>query len=360
MPQYRSRVVELADPIAGAVRNARTVCLSAPRPASCDFRAVFRAHYQRIRAACLEFAEPGVAVFAFSLVDDRWRGTMCLASRPGELRAGVIGRHSSAALSLRGEDSLALRHLVVVLEPVALRDALRGDVRFRVMDLETGSPPLNEQGKPVASLTAEGPVFLVCQGYALMAFVTGDATDWPERADDAWGMLPERVFVAERAPVAWGSGPRPMPQPEPPPRRSRDDGDRVGRTTLVRTQAGPSHIAIRPLCEDEPVHGNLIIDTRARTDTLRVGLEALRRGLLVGRYERCHASAISDERVSRVHLMIVELAGRACAIDLASSNGTFQLAGDEATPMRAATLDDGQPIALAGAGTRVTWRNGAA
>src|SRR5262245_40963858 len=124
MPLYRSRVVELADPIVGAVRNGRTVCLSTPRPTSCAFRGLFRAPYDRIRAACLEFGEPGVAVFGFSLADDRWRGTMCLASRPGELRAGVIGRHSSAGLSLRDEDSLALRHLVVVLEPIALRDAL--------------------------------------------------------------------------------------------------------------------------------------------------------------------------------------------------------------------------------------------
>jgi hypothetical protein len=188
--------------------------------------------------------------------------------------------------------------------------------------------------------------------------VTGDATDWPERAADAWACVPERVFVAERAPVASGSGPRPMPQPEPEPElplRPAGD-DRAGRTTLVRTHAGPSHISIRALCDDEPVHGNLVIDSRARSETLRVGREALRRGLLVGRYERCHASAIADERVSRVHLMVIELGERVCAIDLASSNGSYAVEDGQATPLSAALVGDGQAIALGGTNTVVAWR----
>jgi len=82
--------------------------------------------------------------------------------------------------------------------------------------------------------------------------------------------------------------------------------------------------------------------------------------VLVGRYERCHTqrgTPITDERVSRVHLMIVELAGRACAIDLGSSNGSYSLDSEDgsAVRLRAAPMADGQPIGLAGRDTTVAW-----
>jgi hypothetical protein len=113
---------------------------------------------------------------------------------------------------------------------------------------------------------------------------------------------------------------------------------------------------VRALCEDEPVHGELAVSSRGRREIVRVGLEALRRGLLVGRYERCHSRTVTDERVSRVHLLLVELAGQVCAIDLASSNGTFSVdEGGVATPLRAAVVQPGQALALAGGDTLVSW-----
>jgi hypothetical protein len=344
--RYRTRVVELARRGAReAAENRATVCVAAAgREERCDVRKLFVAHYQRIRATCLAFGEPGVAVFGFSLERSAWQGSMCLAARPGEARAGVVGRHSAADLFLDGEPELALRHLLYVLEPMPLRAALRGEVRFRVMDLETGNPPRDEEGRGVASLTAEGPVFLTCGGFALLAFVTGDPTDWPERAGDAWDCLPERIFVEER--LADGSGPRRLPR-APAARSGR-------RTTVVRVHDGPSHIAA--LAADEPPHGVLLIATGGGRHQLRVGHQALRRGLLIGRYERCHGPRLLENGVSRVHLMIVELAGQPCAIDLGSSNGSFLLDGRDPMPLRAAPCGDGQRIGLAGATTVVAWR----
>lgn len=351
---FRTRVVELARPAArAAADNRATLCLdvASPGEASFDPRALFIAQYRRIRSTCLDFAEPGLAVLAFSLDGGAWLGSMCLAARPGEIRAGVVGRHTGSDLFLEGDARLALRHLLYVIEPMPLSDALRGEVRFRVMDLETGSPPADEHGRSVASLTAEGPVFLRCRRYALLAFVTGDPTDWPEEAADAWACLPERVFVEER--LAAGSLPRVLPIREPVREQP------LGRTTVVRVLEGPTHVAA--LASDETPCGRLHVVSRGTRRALAVGHETLRRGLLVGRYERCHSqlgTPIADERVSRVHLMIVELAGRVCAIDLGSSNGSFALdaVDGRAMPLRAGPLAEGHRIGLAGLDTTIAWQ----
>ena len=355
---YRTRLVELARPRARAIADNRATVFrdrpSREEPLAFDPRGLFVANYGRLRATCLDFAEPGVAVFAFALDRGRWLATMCLAARPGEVRAGVVGRHSGADLFLDGDAELALRHLLYVIEPMPLADALRGEVRFRVMDLETGSAPIDEQGRRVASLTAEGPVFLRCQDFALLALVTGDATDWPERAEDAWDCLPERVFVEER--LASGSRPRRLPHAPPagPP-----SSEIRRRTTLVRVLDGPTHV--RSLASDEAACGVLSLESRGRHRAFAVGREALRRGLLVGRYERCHTqdgSPILDERVSRVHLMVVELAGVTCAIDLGSSNGSFALdaVAGASVPLRAAPLADGERVGMGGSASSVRWQ----
>src|SRR6185436_13232851 len=47
----------------------------------------------------------------------------------------------------------------------------------------------------------------------------------------------------------------------------------------------------------------------------------LERGLLIGRYERC-AFGAEDDRLSRVHLLLLRDGDQVWAIDTASSNGT--------------------------------------
>jgi len=347
--RFRTRLVELArSPAQAAAGNRATVHTRSVRVDHlCDFRRLFAAHYQRIRATCLAFAEPGVAVFAFSRQSGTWQGSMCLAARPSEVRAGVVGRHTAADLFLGDGPSLALRHLLYVIEPLPLRAALRGEVRFRVIDLETRNPPRDEEGRAVASLTAEGPVFLTCAGVALLAFVTGDPTDWPESAADAWHIQPERIFVDER--LASGSAPRPLPFARPAPSRHS--------TTIVR-QAGPRHIV--DLCSGEAPVGHLLLDTPYGRHDLQVGADALGRGVLLGRYDRCHnhaASAALESRVSRVHLLLIEVAGDLIAIDLGSSNGTFLLDPDRGSliPLRIGRLDAGQILALGSPRTLVSW-----
>ena len=347
--RYRTRLVDLARSPAPAADNHPTVHIDSVRADHlCDFRRLFAAHYHRIRATCLAFAEPGIAVFAFCRQSGAWQGSMCLAARPGEVRAGIVGRHTAADLFIGGSPALALRHLLYVIEPLPLRAALRGEVRFRVIDLETRNPPRDEECRAVASLTAEGPVFLTCAGVALLAFVTGDSTDWPERAADAWDIQPERIFVDER--LADGSAPRPLPFAA---------GPACGRhrTTIVR-QAGPRHIV--DLGDHEPPAGHLLLVTRRGRHQLEVGADALGRGVLLGRYDRCHnraTSAVLGTRVSRVHLLLIDIAGDLVAIDLGSSNGTFLLDPEHGflIPLRIGPLAAGQILALASPSTHVSW-----
>ena len=367
MAEFRTRLVVDAEPQARRrAMNART-CVADVRQAwaedaggAVDFRALFRRHYRRIRSTCLEFAEPGVAVFAFERGGPRgWAGTMCLAARAGQGRAGVLGRHGEAELFLGEDPTVALRHLLFVVEPPSLRDAIRGEVRYRVLDLNTGSPPRDEGGRAVSSLTAEGPVLLACQRYAVMAFVTGDPTDWPDSADDAWACLPDRVFVEESlAPMASGSAPRPMPvRAIASAGRSSETGR---RTTLVRTHAGPWHISARPLVADEAATGQLVVASGDRALVIPAGPESLRRGLLIGRYERCHAGGpalLQSDRISRVHLIVIELAGTLHAIDLASTNGSHIVDEEtgELVPRRIVPLGS-ELLALGEGEAVVAWR----
>ncbi len=196
-------------------KNRRTRFPLAGKSRPLCFRQVFLTQYAGMRRTALEFGQPGVAVFAFDRQGERV-GAMCLASRSGEVRAGVIGRHSEVDLLLDHDPTLSLRHLVCVVEPPAtLADAFRGDVRFRVLDLRSGAPPRGEDGRPLASLTAEGPIFLRCCDFVLAALVTGDELAWPDDAMEAWECLPEQVLVEERASIAIESGARSLARAAP-------------------------------------------------------------------------------------------------------------------------------------------------
>jgi FHA domain len=320
-----------------------------------DFRGLFLTHYPRIRESCLGVAEAGIAVFAISQFTG-WAGSMFLESQPEKINVGLLGRHSAADLFLV-DPCVALRHLVfLVTRPSWPRDALGSMVRFRVLDLNTGSPPIDEEGRAVESLTATGPVFLVCQGHALMTFVTGDPDDWPESADEAWRRLPDRVFVEERlAPSADGPAPTPDSDAQAP-----GSARKPRRITVVLRESGPAPVTVRQDGGDEPVRAQLTITSPDGNEVLLVGHESLRRGLLVGRYERCDAGGQNaDDKVgmSRVHALVIESDGVPHAIDLGSTNGTYVYcaASEGFVAFRVVPLHDGDIIALGSTDTCLGW-----
>ena len=285
----------------------------APR---CSFGDLFVQHYVEIRRTCMGFRKPGVAIIAVDLSRHRVAGSICVAAKPDTANAAIIGRHSMTDLYLDSDPGLSLRHLVLVVNPLSSDS----DVRFRVIDLRTRLAFEDEKGQRFQALVAEGPIFLRCGNFALFCMVTGDPTDWPGSAEAGWQCIPERVYLKEEEaePDRW--------QRRRPGRKQRDAPADARRVTRVQPRRGPTRAKRRLLGPGEEALGNLRVSTKEASQTLVIGVEATRRGILIGRYERCDthgAKVLTHDNISRVHLLVLNIAGRLYAIDTASTNGTW-------------------------------------
>ncbi|HWU90444.1 MAG TPA: FHA domain-containing protein, partial [Kofleriaceae bacterium] len=89
-----------------------------------------------------------------------------------------------------------------------------------------------------------------------------------------------------------------------------------------------------------------------RRSVLNIGHDALRDGLLLGRYHRCDAVDPDDVSLSRVHALLLHDHDRLLVIDTASFNGT-RIAGEENA--RVIMIDRDLELVL-GKKTRARWR----
>ena len=298
------------------------------------FEALFVAHYRAIREIGRTATEPGVAVVAVHIPTCRLTGRAWLAARPSGVRSAVVGRHSEADLLLP-DPGLSLRHLAVVVPPPASWDA--GAIGFEVLDLRTSQAFRDERGRHLDGVLAEGPVFLSCGPYALFFLQTGDPSDWPELATDAWSMLPERVYLDERAaePDRWRRGAHSV--------RSSARESRPDRSSIT---AIPALLSAddRLLLEGERALGTLLVASERGVRRLPLGSSAATRGILLGRYPRCESSEIlADVHISRAHVLVKRAGGRLWAIDTASSEGMFA-AGHPSSRARVLPLDGGEEV----------------
>ena len=296
--------------------NTDTMVVSMDEPPRCPFENLFLLHYPTIRRTTTSFAKPGVAIIAIDLTSNKVAGSICVASKPGQANAAIVGRHSMADLFLDTDPSLSLRHLTVVVDP------LRGnhDVRFRLIDLRTRTAFADESGQRYEALTAEGPIFVRCSNFALFCLVTGDPTDWPEDAEAGWACIPERVYLLEEEaePDRWRRG-----RPSLKQKKAADDAKRI---THVQAMRGPTRAKSRLLSSGELPIGNLRVSTSKASQILIIGLVAAKRGILLGRYDRCDthgAAVLTDNNISRVHLLVLGIGEHLYAIDTASTNGTW-------------------------------------
>lgn len=332
--------------VRGAHPNAPTVGLQAQRAQRAPLvgrtlstRELFVAVYPRFAESCRAFDEPGVAVIAVDERTGQPAGILRLCARVQRPIAAVVGRHDRCDLYLPTREALSLRQLVVVVDPVKSWERGATAIRYRVLDLRTGEPMIDEDGRPLRGLAAEGPAILRCAGFTLFMLLLGDPTDWPASADDAWAMLPERVYLDELENCAEGSLPR--------LRRPRPD---VRETYITRT-AGPRDTAMH--LAKGTVAGRLEIYTPTRQLALVVGDQALRDGVLLGRYGRCDLmdAAAEDHSLSRVHALLMQVDDRLLLIDTASSNGTFE----RGEPVRVVVFDADTELRL-GKKTFLRWR----
>jgi hypothetical protein len=290
-----------------------------------SFRSMFIKHYDAIWAAFSNVDQAGVAMVAVDWIKNELAGVSWVAAKPGQPNVAIVGRHSRADLCLTEDPSISLRHLAVIVDPAVTWD--RGDeVAYSVHDLRTREGFCDEHDRELRGLRVEGPAFIRVGHYAVFFLTTGDPTDWPAHAKNAWSYLPERVYLEERFGDGTGSHGHRVPELEAAGLKKRKPGR---RRTFLQTTMGPRASGANLLRSDENLVGLLKIRTANKSAALKVGSAAARDGILLGRYERCaKANVLADGRISRVHLLVIEIAGRLWAIDVASSCGTWRFSSN--------------------------------
>jgi hypothetical protein len=307
-------------------------------------RQLFMGAYVRFADLCREVDEPGLALLAIDEYSGVPAGLVRLRARVGRHVAAIVGRHDQCDLFLDRHSSLALRHLAVVLDPVTNWERGQASVKYRVLDLRTEAGFTDESGKHMRGMRADGPAIMRVAGHAVFVLPLGDPSDWPQRADEAWDMLPERVYFDEMQHRPDGSVVN-MPL-DVNSRRSmvyRTHGPRdTGAGLVAPSASGPVDVA-----------GTLEIMGETRFGALKIGDRALRDGVLVGRYARCDgATLLEDNSLSRVHALLLQIDDTLMLIDTASRNGTF-MPGQ--APARVITITSDSEINL-GKHTQIRWR----
>ncbi len=359
MPFDRTRVVTLrgrqdrehADNSATMIMALDDV---APPP---SFANQFIINYASIRKICTGFRRPGVAVVAVDSIRGKVAAGLTLAAKSDRANSAIIGRHGMAELYLEADPNLSLRHLALVLHPQPDAD---DDLRFRLLDLRTPLSFFDEEGRRLEALVSEGPVFVRCGRYLLYLLpITGDTLDdLPDDPDDGWACIPERVYFdeADAEPDRWRRQERRRQHRRGDP---RPGDDQVKRATKIQTMRGPARARQSLLAGDERPLGTLELHTAAGEQALLLGARAAREGVLIGRYDRCDgdgATVLQNERISRVHLLVVEIDGALYAVDTASTNGLYRGEGDERREVRIERLDTGTEVHLGEDLATLSWR----
>jgi hypothetical protein len=318
--------------------NASTLFRTWPEKKRSAFRDVFVQNYESIRSSREALSGPGVTVTVIG--PSGFEGTAAIAANGDAINALSIGRHSHANLFLSGEMRMSLRQGAVILYPLGDEDR----VRFRVLDLRASIPFEDERGTRVAALEADGPVFLRSGAYSVFVFPRGRrSAPWSKAPERAWEDIPQRVYLEERS---FG--------PAEERFRDRATGRRRSEETLAVALPGPSLGHETLLEEGEPASGRLTVRSAEGEMTLALGRAAATRGVLLGRYARCDGSnsaVLSGCAISRVHALVVEIAGQLYAVDAGSKNGLW-LNGNR-VPL--ARLRPGVPIALARTAATLEW-----
>lgn len=319
--------------------SADAVAESVPRM---SMREQFSKHYDKIREWLdAHSGRSGVVLVAMSR--DAVHGAAFLAAKEDAVSTAILGRHSEADLRLQEDASISLRHVALLLFPD--QGTSRG-IRYRLLDLRTATAFLDERGKRLRALEADGPAFVQLGRYTLLIFPTSEADEpWPGDAEPAWACVPDRLYLDEV-------------ETEEKAREWEADSDRAWEIedlpglseppTLVHNVAGPQMAVHELVDKEESVLGKILITSSRGAATIVLGRRAVQNGILLGRSRRCDAGKIlSNRTISRVHILIIEIAGKLYAIDTASSNGVFRDEEQE----RATRLEPGEKLSLSDVAT---------
>lgn len=327
-------------------RNEKTRVTALPydivRPL--DAHAAFIAAYDRLSGLAGIVQRPAVLVAA---VDVHARVCEAVVVEAGH--SLIIGRHTHCGLHLQ-EHTIALRHLALH----ASAETPEAAPTIRLWDLNTGQPFRTEDGQPNTAVIAEGPLYAVVGGYALLMVPTRGpaAAPWPTQAEEAWRSLPPREFIDRRSPEA--ARRRRTADRRPDGRDYVTDISRV-RAEYDDHRTSVSRMSSLMFLGEEAALGDAWCELRVEWGQWAakhlLSLDHLDRGVLLGRYERCGVNLSQVPGISRVHLLLVRSGEDVLAIDTASTNGTWR--GGKA--LKTAALRDPDRLQLSDT-LRVSWR----
>lgn len=323
----RSRLVFLRPP--GAGNGEATKVLSFGPPVFFDTHSFFVAAYPALKQALSRHQRQGVVLMLFDgtqPVAELW-----LEASLDQARVAVVGRHNHCDL-VAGAPGLSLRHLAVLVRATSL-----DELRVRVLDLNTEHHFYDEAGRPLMAVMADGPLFLRVGGLNFVALRTPEPGGWPDDPEAAYRSLPERLFLEEK---------------DPQPVRPRVRAPHDPQVTRVLSMPRPLAETAELCGENEPPRGRITLHLKGDLLDRRIGSDALSRGVLLGRYERCQLSLGNDSMISRVHLLLVAEGDEVLAVDTGSTNGTEY----QGRQIRIHRLEDGDSLELAGELT-TTWRS---
>lgn len=318
--------------------NSGTICFSWPTPPLPAFREAFLGNYEAIRAQVEGLSGPGLVVAVVG--PSGFEGSAAVSAMPDAINVLTVGRHGQSSLFLSGDPSMSLRQGAVIVYPFVAGER----VRFRILDLRATLPFQDERGNGFEALEANGPVFLRSGRCVFFLFPREPgASAWPVSAEEAWEGMPERTYLEEVGVESAG-------------RRARGilDARPDHAQTLVLSLPGPFLESDKLLHEAESPRGQLVVRSGEGEMTLTLGAAAAARGVLLGRYDRCdgsHRPVLSNPAISRVHALVIELAGKLWVVDAGSTNGVWQ--GGQRVPQT--VLRTGHLVGLAGSVASLEW-----
>ena len=297
-----------------------------------DAKTLFFDRYETIRRALDAHRTQGVLILAF---DRKGRALAqgWLKASLDKTRNAIIGRHTACGVALPSADrKVSLRHLAVLV-----RACSHSEATVRIVDLHTARGFTDESGQVLSAAVAEGPLFIGLDGVHLALLMTGEPP--PDDPEEAYAAIPPRVLIEERRGTVGVDGQRKVEFPT----------IAGAEQTLVRSTEGPV-AAVADLCRpDEAPVGTLVIRGAKNTIRRTVGADALARGILVGRYERCSVG-MDTGRLSRVHFLLTQDEQDVIGVDTASTNGSW--IGEREVSLT--KLADGDCVSLAEA-LQLTW-----
>jgi hypothetical protein len=242
----------------------------------------------------------------------------------------VVGRHTACDGVLEGDESIALRHLLV--RSAVLDD---GCPRLSILDLETERGFVLPDGTIQRSVSVTGPLAFRVGAYALVA-------------------LPSEGNLPEEMPTAV-----PVRPDAPAPDKSQRPLSRVTLLPRALMLADRPTMAIVTAEHRHEIAHDYELALEAASGRVSVFLSAgdLARGVLVGRATKCLDAGLRtvlNLGISRVHLLLLRDGSECRAYDIASTQGTLE-AGRLVRQVR---LDDeGTRLELGtSTGIRLTWR----